>query len=462
MRGWVAGLFARWQGEVPATDLEAFRASGSGVGDVLLDAERRREQLVLDGRTAWTAPAGAQSELLAAWCADALHTLGKAFLEAADKADPLTPGHVPELVFAQTLACFQRAELWVVRAREAAANPDYRIPVPLPDDLLAVTHQNPCPPEHLFVLLAGAEALRDKAAVAVAELRGAPTSQRHRVDRVRQLLEGAVATTELARRLLGAREPSIFLRAYIEERSQSAAAEYYRIGQLAAVPVLIDRPHDGTGRPVDRPEGAGRHRDEDPARGRAFALPTHAQARGLAAVWMDRDHPSAPLSRLFHTAEITREGARSVRRDLRRLQALPASGSRGRPATFLWQLAQLDRYCDTYGPRGPVQGWDRLRVDTTRLDPRLDSDTRGTPAEGVPPSGASVSRPAGLCCVHRASGSLTTEDGWERAADARTLPTPRVEPKPSWVGRRQGSSPVHARGGLTIVPDRGRPRQDIE
>ena len=96
--GFGTRLLAWVKKEVSAGDLEAFRASGSGVHHLLLAADLRREQLALDGRDLWTAPPAAQAELLSIWCAAALQTLGDTYLQAAYDADPPPAGHVPELI----------------------------------------------------------------------------------------------------------------------------------------------------------------------------------------------------------------------------------------------------------------------------------------------------------------------------------------------------------------------------
>ena len=147
--GFGTRLLAWVKKEVSAGDLEAFRASGSGVHHLLLAADLRREQLALDGRDLWTAPPAAQAELLSIWCADALQTLGDTYLQAAYDADPPPAGHVPELIHTEALAFYHRVETWVIRARKAAVSPDYRLRARLPDNLPAWAESDPCPPEHL-------------------------------------------------------------------------------------------------------------------------------------------------------------------------------------------------------------------------------------------------------------------------------------------------------------------------
>jgi len=53
-------LLAWLKDEVPADDLEAFRAAGGIVAALLLDRERLLQQLELDGDSVWTAAPAAR------------------------------------------------------------------------------------------------------------------------------------------------------------------------------------------------------------------------------------------------------------------------------------------------------------------------------------------------------------------------------------------------------------------
>jgi hypothetical protein len=226
--------------EVAADDLEAYRASGNGVYDLLLGLERRREQLLLDGGSIWTADAGVHAVALSTWCAYALQTLGDQFLQAAYDVDPAPRGYVPALIRDQALAFYRGTEAWVLRAREAGANPGYRLLVRLPDHLPAWVEPDLCPPEHLPALLASASALREKAAAMLVDLeRGVPDEHLPRRDRVRQLYERATARTGLVLGLGERPGVSEELRRHMESGLQAAIQEYYEVGQLSAMPRLI-------------------------------------------------------------------------------------------------------------------------------------------------------------------------------------------------------------------------------
>jgi len=253
-------LLAWLKDEVPADDLEAFRAAGGIVAALLLDRERLLQQLELDGRSVWTAAPAARAQLVSTWCADALQTLGDTFLQTAYDVDPTPPGHVPELILRQALAFYHRVEVWVARARRAAVNPGYRLRADLPDRLTTWFETDPCPEEHLHALLAATRALGARAAIAVAEAqRTLPAGCEERGDDLRQLIEGAHVDAAGAAALVGRHSVSPALRRQVEERLQRVLAEYHVAGQVAADPRLLDRRSARAAPPAPR-GGRGRRR----------------------------------------------------------------------------------------------------------------------------------------------------------------------------------------------------------
>src|SRR6201994_2317511 len=91
------------------------RASLAGERDaVLLEALRSAGRVAYD-------------ELLAAWNAFVLQTLGETLLDADYATKPGTVGFVPPVTFNQVSAWLSAVEGWVSRARQARVNPDYDI-----------------------------------------------------------------------------------------------------------------------------------------------------------------------------------------------------------------------------------------------------------------------------------------------------------------------------------------------
>jgi hypothetical protein len=74
-------------GEVGAATIEAYRRAGAAAYSDQADAERVRSELVLSGRSIWTAPLHQASQLLCAWNAFALQTLGDELVEADYRAE---------------------------------------------------------------------------------------------------------------------------------------------------------------------------------------------------------------------------------------------------------------------------------------------------------------------------------------------------------------------------------------
>jgi hypothetical protein len=168
-------------------------------------------------------------------------------LDADYAADPRTVGFVPPVTAEQVLAFFGQVEPWIARARQAAANPDYRVDaeIYLPVDLPPWVEAEPCPRAHLRAMVAACRAIRERAEAAVADFeRAAGSGERDDVSRLRQLLAEGSTAADYADGLLAA-NPDQALHEAIEERLHRALAAYYRLGQLAALPQLLDEKGPG-------------------------------------------------------------------------------------------------------------------------------------------------------------------------------------------------------------------------
>ncbi|WP_019630070.1 hypothetical protein [Actinomadura atramentaria] len=128
---------SRLKGEVRADTLESFRRAGGVAYGEIHAAEELRRRLAAENADLWTLPPGTASQLLCAWNAFVLQSIGEHLLDADYTADPRTAGYVPAVTHAQVIACFDRVEEWTSRARQAAGNPalDVRDVAALPDDL---------------------------------------------------------------------------------------------------------------------------------------------------------------------------------------------------------------------------------------------------------------------------------------------------------------------------------------
>jgi hypothetical protein len=159
-------------GEVGAATVEAYRRAGAAAYSDQADAERVRSELVLSGHSIWTAPPHQASQLLCAWNAFALQTLGDELVEADYRADPRTVGYLPKVTAEQAAAFLGEVEHWSARARRAACDETYDVtteicvPAPLPGWVKA----EPCPRAHLDAMRAAAQAMRGRIEAALDDI----------------------------------------------------------------------------------------------------------------------------------------------------------------------------------------------------------------------------------------------------------------------------------------------------
>jgi hypothetical protein len=243
--------------ERDASLLEALRTAGRVAYDELIAAEKIREQLAAGGASPWDAPVAVGSQLLAAWNAFVLQTLGENFLDADYAANPGTVGYVPPVTYDQTARWFSAVEGWVSRARQARVNQDYDISAELglPAGLPTWAEVEPCPPEHLSALLAAVPPVREHVDVALFALEkaGVPEHRRKAFNRLKQLVAEAAAAADYA---LGLRtqQHNRTLHELIENNLKQALELWFHAGQLAAMPGLLDNYR--ALRPIARPDPA--------------------------------------------------------------------------------------------------------------------------------------------------------------------------------------------------------------
>ncbi|WP_026341160.1 hypothetical protein [Actinomadura atramentaria] len=234
-------MASRLRGEIRADTLESFRrAGGVAYGEIHAAEELRRELSTADADL-WRLPPGVASQLLCAWNAFVLQSVGEHLLDADYAAEPRTAGYVPAVTHAQVAACFDRVETWTSRARQAAGNRafDVRDLAALPDDLPAWAEASPCPLPHLHGMLAAARAVRGHAEVALGVfLQTAGTGHESDLGLLRQLAADASTAADYAEGLLEA-DPDPGLHEAVEARLQRALETYYHLGQLVAMPALI-------------------------------------------------------------------------------------------------------------------------------------------------------------------------------------------------------------------------------
>jgi hypothetical protein len=242
--GLATRLAAALRGEVGAATVEAYRRAGAGAYSDQADAERVRSELVLSGRDIWTALPHQASQLLCAWNAFALQTLGDELVEADYRADPRTVGYLPKVTAEQAATFLGEVEHWSARARRAACDETYdvtsevTVPAPLPKWVEA----EPCPRAHLDAMRAAGQAMRGRVEAALDDLTKAkpPPGRADRPDRLFGMAAEANTAIDFAESLWSP-EAGPELHERVEDSLRRGIAAYYRLGQLLAAPMLLDR-----------------------------------------------------------------------------------------------------------------------------------------------------------------------------------------------------------------------------
>ena len=240
--GWTARLRARWTGRVPATTVEAYLRASSSVYDEFLQAEALRDELVGAGADLWSLPAGQSSQLLASWCAFALHGLGERLVECEYAAAPRMAGYLPVKTAEQATGFLAAAAAWSPRARRAAVDPGYDIAeeVTLPAPLPGWNRNEMCPPTHVEAMLAASRLLLERAQAACAAYCTTPAADERQaiVQRALGLLAEAEAAIGQAEQMWTPCRHQPLHRA-VETTLRDALDQLFRLGQLLARPSLL-------------------------------------------------------------------------------------------------------------------------------------------------------------------------------------------------------------------------------
>ncbi len=240
-----ARLRAAVAGEKATAPLEALRVAGRAAYDEWMAAERLRAEQALAQSGPWAAAPGTCSQLLAAWNAFTLQTLGEALLDADYLADQSTVGFAPAGTYDQVFNLLSTVQGWVSRARQAAADPGYDLAaqLDLPVKLPAWVKIDPVPTAHLTAMLSVASTLGVHADAALHALERSEIPQQcsEGVRALKQLAAEAAAGLDYARALHSAgNDPS--LRGAIASNLKRSLDLWFRVGQMVSMPGLLSRP----------------------------------------------------------------------------------------------------------------------------------------------------------------------------------------------------------------------------
>ncbi len=235
-------LRAKIGGQRDAAVLEVMRRAGKAAYDERLRADQVRAELTASGVSPWNVPVGTSSQLLAAWNAFVLQSLGESLLDAEYGADPGTVGFVPAVTFTQAEAWLSAVEGWVSLARQARSNPDFDLSEEhaLPAELPEWPDVHPCPSEHLYALLTVVPALREDVDVTLfgLEQAGPPQARRVTFNRLKQLAAEAASAADYAL-ALRTHQHHAGLQTLVEDKLRLALELWFQAGQLAAMPRLL-------------------------------------------------------------------------------------------------------------------------------------------------------------------------------------------------------------------------------
>ena len=252
-------LMARVRRELPAADLDAYRAASLPVFELWEHVERRRQECRNEGLDAWQVPPATRAELVCAWNAFVLQVLGNCLLDADYRGQPSTRGFVPRGTAEQIRQFYQEVEGWMVRAHQARANPAYTADVPLPATLPRWSEDDHRSSSHLAGLRHAMRAVRGHAESALAllpdDVPGQPRQQAH-LARIRQAHAVAQSRARYAEEMFGP-GPASPAHAFAEAYVRDAIERYYLLGQVVADPFLADKGDIAAHRPVDLGAGKG-------------------------------------------------------------------------------------------------------------------------------------------------------------------------------------------------------------
>lgn len=238
-------LAAAMHGEVAATTVEAYRRAGATAYQDLLDADQLRKELALADGNIWTARPAQSSQLVCAWNAFVLQSLGDQLIEADYQADPRTVGYLPPVTAEQAAAFLGEVEHWSALARRAASDPGFDVSavVALPAELPGWVEVEPCPYQHLTAMLAAGRAMRDRAQAALSDLASTepPADRTAAAARLRGMAAEADTVMSYGESMWGPQVPAD-VHERIENSLKRAITAYHLLGQLLAMPHLLDEP----------------------------------------------------------------------------------------------------------------------------------------------------------------------------------------------------------------------------
>ncbi len=301
-------LAAKVRGDISTKDLVAYGRAGSDAYDLL-------DQLPASGYAR-----------LCAWNAFVLQTYGDKLLENGE-----APGFISPETGEQVAVLYQYVSGWIARARQAAASAGYRLDVYVPQSLPHHWQTTPRTQQQLTGMHDAFQTAQARIASDLAAFAGAADVR----DRLNSLGMAIDSDSEYLDRLW-TRDPGPELRTTVGATLLDGLDRAYRLGQVLAVPDLLEELHDQPP-PAPRPsgpnlrlpgeEGFDRWCLTDPVERRRMAE-DGTFAERIDAMWQADPHPERTLA---IRAEID--------------DALASGGVDYLPRDSLGHLARLAEHC---------------------------------------------------------------------------------------------------------------------
>lgn len=182
-----------------------------------------------------------RTQVLCGWIAFALQTAGDALVEADYAADKNTIGYVPGITLRQAVSFYEEVDDWACNAKEAAANPHFRLDVAaIPTAWPAWVEVEPCPTEHLAAMIQMAERFGQRVLLLFDPGRKVESVQEPTVNYIKQLLARGDQRRDRALALWRQGGASQQRHENIEDEVKTAIAAYFVAGQVMAMPELVD------------------------------------------------------------------------------------------------------------------------------------------------------------------------------------------------------------------------------
>lgn len=222
-------------------DAEPLRRQAQAMGDVFDLLTEMWAADDLHPYDPWQASTGEQQRRAHIWAAYVRLQSALQFMEADNRANRLTWGHLPRVSYDQVGAFLSQVAQHRSAAMQLAANPGGNVGAPPEVIFSDWAHVEPCPPEHLAAMVAVARDMLERAEAVMATL--IHLDDRREIRQFQQLFASAQADTSLALRryepIAGMRRVDSEEHEAIEESIRSAFATLYRLGLCLAMPSLL-------------------------------------------------------------------------------------------------------------------------------------------------------------------------------------------------------------------------------